>query len=173
MQNKDGFTLVEIVATLVLASILTLIAGLFIVQGVKGYVLTKENTQISENARLLLNRVTSELMKASTIISMTADPTADLPINIVYLHSDRPTDSIANRRIIIEKNGNIYINIHNGGESLLIENATMTIRAIKPTSESTLELNNAVLHMILYIDHPDTNIGRVKFRTQVYPRNAS
>jgi prepilin-type N-terminal cleavage/methylation domain-containing protein len=58
---EAGFTLVEMIAVLVLTGIIAAILGLSIAQGVKSYVFVKENVSISQQAQLALSRIDKEL----------------------------------------------------------------------------------------------------------------
>jgi len=44
MNNESGFTLIEIIVSLVLVGMMAAIAGMGIVTGTKGYLLAKENS---------------------------------------------------------------------------------------------------------------------------------
>lgn len=55
--DKNGFTLVEIIAVLLIASFLTALAGLGIVQLTKSYLMAKESSSISSEADFALIRI--------------------------------------------------------------------------------------------------------------------
>jgi prepilin-type N-terminal cleavage/methylation domain-containing protein len=55
--NKKGFTLVEVIAVLLIASFLTALAGLGIVQLTKSYILAKESSLISADADFAVSRI--------------------------------------------------------------------------------------------------------------------
>jgi len=58
---EAGFTLVEMIAVLVLTGIIAAVLGLSIAQGVKSYVFVKENISVSQKAQLALSRIEKEL----------------------------------------------------------------------------------------------------------------
>jgi prepilin-type N-terminal cleavage/methylation domain-containing protein len=69
MTNNKGFTLVEIIVSLVIVGIMAAVAGMGIVSMVQGYEFAKENVVISQKAQLVMARLRCELMKLSHIDS--------------------------------------------------------------------------------------------------------
>lgn len=67
MPNEKGFTLIEAVVSIVLAGIVVTVAGMAVVRGMQGYVFTRENNAISQKARLVMARMSRELMELSAI----------------------------------------------------------------------------------------------------------
>jgi len=67
MSNESGFTLLEIIASLVLLSIMATTAGLWIVLGARGYVFTRENSIIVQKAGMVMARIERELLELSAL----------------------------------------------------------------------------------------------------------
>ncbi len=63
--DDHGFTLIEVIASLLLMGILAAIAGMGIVTGVQGYLLASENTAITQKAQAALGRLTRELQECT------------------------------------------------------------------------------------------------------------
>ncbi len=74
MNRKSGFTLVEIVASLVLVGFMSVFAGSVIVTFTKGYLFTKENAHMVQKAQLAMSRINRELMELLNVTA--ASPTA-------------------------------------------------------------------------------------------------
>lgn len=67
MDNQSGFTLLEIVVSMILFSILASLAGMWLVMGAQGYRMTRENVVVSQKARLAMNRLSRELTEMSDL----------------------------------------------------------------------------------------------------------
>ncbi|MFP4474901.1 MAG: prepilin-type N-terminal cleavage/methylation domain-containing protein [Desulfatibacillaceae bacterium] len=69
MHRQSGFTLIEVIATMVLVGILASVAAMAVVAGARGYVFAKSNTSItqkSQAASARLSREFKELMDVTT-----------------------------------------------------------------------------------------------------------
>ena len=64
-----GFTLVEVIASLLIVGILGAIAGMGIVTGMRGYMQTKENAHLVQKAQVSMSRIGRELMELTDIIA--------------------------------------------------------------------------------------------------------
>jgi prepilin-type N-terminal cleavage/methylation domain-containing protein len=69
--NKKGFTLIELTTVIVIVSILSVLAGMGLVQIANGYLLAKKSTVAAEQAQMALARVSKELTGLETISSAT------------------------------------------------------------------------------------------------------
>ncbi|MFY9943806.1 MAG: prepilin-type N-terminal cleavage/methylation domain-containing protein, partial [Desulfobacterales bacterium] len=63
-----GFTLVEVVASLLIVGILGAIAGMGLVTGMRGYMQAKENGHLSQKAQVAMARIKRELMEITAVI---------------------------------------------------------------------------------------------------------
>jgi len=71
--QRSGFTLMEILLSIMLLGVLASVAGLFLITGVKGFVLTKQNTTLAQKTNLALGRMTKELtVEMDNIVSLTS-----------------------------------------------------------------------------------------------------
>jgi prepilin-type N-terminal cleavage/methylation domain-containing protein len=67
--DKRGFTLIEIIMTIVILSIISAIVGMGFVSGINGYVLAKKNADTVQNAEIILARLTKEFSSTTSITS--------------------------------------------------------------------------------------------------------
>jgi prepilin-type N-terminal cleavage/methylation domain-containing protein len=77
--SQAGFTLIEIIVSLILVGVLAAMGGMAIVQVVQGYMMTRENSATTQKAQLAMSRITREIIE---MINIPSDATATaLPIN--------------------------------------------------------------------------------------------
>ncbi len=100
--SKRGFTLIELIFTLVLAGIIVSAVGMGIVHVVQGFMFTKENAAALQKGQMALSRISLELKKAagisdaSTATSISFDtyadtggPTPTLVTQMIRLNGDK------------------------------------------------------------------------------------
>ena len=84
MKKDAGFTLVEIVVTMILLGIMGAIAGMLISQGAQGYVTTKTNNTLSQKTQLALDRMVLEFEDISAISAVTESDTSSICYTLRY-----------------------------------------------------------------------------------------
>jgi prepilin-type N-terminal cleavage/methylation domain-containing protein len=72
--RQKGFTLIELIAVLLIISIMTALAGMGIVTAVQGYLFSKDNTIISEKTQLAVTRINRELLECYTCKGTIGNP---------------------------------------------------------------------------------------------------
>lgn len=62
-----GFTLIEMIVTLLIVGLMAAIGGMGIVQAVRGYVTVRENAAITQKAQLAMSRITREIQEMMSV----------------------------------------------------------------------------------------------------------
>jgi prepilin-type N-terminal cleavage/methylation domain-containing protein len=75
MKKESGFTLIEIIVSLILVGIMASVAGMGIVAGVQGYLFAKDNAAISGKAQLAMSRLNRTFMEVLDITTVGSSPT--------------------------------------------------------------------------------------------------
>jgi prepilin-type N-terminal cleavage/methylation domain-containing protein len=77
--SQAGFTLIEIIVSLILVGILAAVGGMAIVQVAQGYMTTRENSTTTQQSQLAMSRITREIIE---MINIPSDATSTaLPLN--------------------------------------------------------------------------------------------
>ena len=79
--SQAGFTLIEIIVSLILVGILASMGGMAIVQVVQGYMTTRENSAVTQKAQLAMSRITREIIDMINSPSGATATATALPIN--------------------------------------------------------------------------------------------
>jgi len=110
MLDEKGFTLIEVIVSLVLIGIMAAIAGMGLVRIVEGYVFAKQNAETTQKAQIAIARIAKELGAATGI-------TTAVPASITYTRTGSGTI------IISFANSDITVSA-NAGTATLINNVT-------------------------------------------------
>lgn len=79
--NKKGFTLIELTTAIVIVSILSVMAGMGLLQIANGYAFARKNAVAAEQAQIALTRLSKEL---SAIHTIDPDPTQTTDKSLRY-----------------------------------------------------------------------------------------
>jgi prepilin-type N-terminal cleavage/methylation domain-containing protein len=72
--DQKGFTLIEIIISIVVMTIIAVIAGVGLVEISKGYVFTKKNAVITQQGQIAMARLKKEISNIMSVTSVTATP---------------------------------------------------------------------------------------------------
>lgn len=117
---KSGFTVVELILTLVLVGIITATAGMFLLSGVNSYFDTMVNSDTAMKAQVALNRISLELKE---INAKPGAYTQDSFLTYTSANSQFP----GNRRLRFA-NGNLFIDVEDAAHLLIDNVANATLR---------------------------------------------
>ena len=175
MNRESGFTLIEIIASLVIFGLMFTLAGMGVVMAAKGYVITKENAHMAQKAQMAMARINRELMEI-TAIAARVDTQPD-PY-IIYDHVD-------GRRAIAKDGSTIKMFFNMGsaqttlpsdGDDLIddVKQFTMTYHKSDSTlwvfgTDNIKELSSVGVDIVM--SRADSDVGDKTFQTTVRPRN--
>ncbi len=152
--DETGFTLIEVVASLVIVGILSVFTSLFIVVGLEGYEFTKKATEAAMNAEIALNRIGLELRSISNITSAT-------PTSIAYTSTE---DTLAGNRTIQLMAETLYLTV-DGNKYKLIDNLSSALVTVTPA-----DLDNDTKDDVATITVEFELEDIPKFSAAIYPR---
>jgi prepilin-type N-terminal cleavage/methylation domain-containing protein len=166
MRKRAGFTLIEIIATLVLVGFLGALAGMGLLQGVEGYMLARDNAHLAQKAQVAGLRLARELMELSDVSSAAAtsirytNPTGQHGIALVGASlkmNDGALPGPATGHILIENVTAFTLTYFKGGSAW--QSGTDDIRDL------------TAIQISLSVAHPDGTIADQVFVTSINPRN--
>jgi prepilin-type N-terminal cleavage/methylation domain-containing protein len=150
-KREAGFTLIELVVTLLLVGILSVFAGLFMTTYVNGYFMVRNNSATALKAQMALDRISLEL-KDATAISVLTDNSL-----ITY------TNSLGANRTIRFVAPNIFLSTP-ANQILIDQVQGFTLTA--PTGN----VYNVDANDVAFIDIGFTVSGYNPFNTRIFPR---
>ena len=163
MKRESGFTLVEMIATLVLVSLLAVVAGMGLIKGLEGYLFVKDTTVVTQKAQIALERMRRELVEVSNITSVSGPP--------VVLAFSTPSGS----RTITHNTGNAEILLDN---DTLVDNVNSFNVAYLQVSgawvagtDAIRDLTEITINLALDLPGGDPGDNPIRFTTSINPRN--
>jgi prepilin-type N-terminal cleavage/methylation domain-containing protein len=163
---SDGFVLIELVTTLVLVGVIGAFAGLFLWNGINGYLASKRNSEAALKAQVALDRMSAELRHIESIQGAPVQTPNSNP-SITYRSRDF---GAADRRISYDSsNQNIILRVNNSDYILLdsVESFSLIVDAnnnLDGSSDGSKEVS------AIKIDFKIIGVGAL-FNTRIYPRN--
>ena len=160
MNNQQGFSLIELIAVIVLVGIIASFATVFLYTGFNGYRNTKNATEGALNAQMALDRIALELRNINDAISFVADTSV----------SYKSEELTGTRTLKYESNSNtIQINVDNSDYNLL-EDVPLTSFILSVDCQDLVG-NGAPLEIALIdVQFQVGEIGK-EFKTRIFPRN--
>ena len=98
MKKESGYTLIELIAAMVLVGIIASMASLFLIAGLNGYLFATESVGNAIKAQTAMARIGLELRGVSNITELITDT------SVTYTHKELPDA----RRIVFDS-GKLYI----------------------------------------------------------------
>lgn len=165
MTKQSGFTLIEIIVSLVLVGILATVAGMGLVAGTQGYVFTKENTHMTQKVQLAMTRLNREILELSDVTTATSSTLAFEGVDgNKTLGLDGDTIKIAGDGVALTAGDILIDNV--SGFTLTYYQGDETW--VQGTDDIQL-LSSVKIDLI--INRSDSGLGQISFSTIVNPRN--
>lgn len=173
MKRDSGFTFIEVIVSLVLFGLIALVAGMGVVSFAKGYVFTRDSTQMAQKAQLAMARLNREFME---IINIAAKDDTQPDPYVIY-------DNIYGRHAIA-KDGDVIkmffnlpsttVTLPSSGDNTLIDNVDSLILSYYKDylagQSWVLGTDDMALLTAIKFDFTLIGVGG-NFSTVVYPRN--
>ena len=158
--NRRGFTLVEMITSIVLLGIIGVFTSLFLYTGIKGYMVTRQTNEGAMKAQIALDRMNLELRK---ITRLPNPPVANTSITYT-------TDALPGTRQIIYDSNASTISIDNGTNIyvLIDQISTFTLSWDVADLNNSGDGNNEIAG--INIGFTLVDIGR-PFNLRIYPRS--
>jgi prepilin-type N-terminal cleavage/methylation domain-containing protein len=165
--RQKGFTLIELVMTLVLIGIIGAFTGFFIYTGVTGFLTSKKISETALRAQIAMDRISTELRHLNALAS-SSPPVAN--VSITYTCSDLP----GTRRIRYDsglKNIYLYVKIGtNENENILLDNVATFSLILTSANQDNLSAPSENEISAIKLGFTVVDVG-TPFSVQIYPRS--
>lgn len=157
IRSQNGFTLVELIVTIVLVGLIGVFTTLFVYTGLNGYLRARDTSEGALMAQIALDRISMELRDIDSISTFTAGSQID--------YTSR---TLSGNRQILYSNGVISINGGNGARNLLdeIENFSMTLTQADLNADGSDEVQAIEISFNFVPER-----FRRQFNARIFPRN--
>ena len=158
-KHEKGFTLVELIVTLVLVGIIGTFTTLFMYTGLNGYLRAKDTSEGALKAQIALDRISLELRDISSVSDFNADT------NVDYTSVTLP---LARRIRYDAGNGEILLSVA-GNENLLLDDVPTFSMTVAPKDLNYYGDNVNEVEAI----NVSFTVGQIErpFRTRIFPRH--
>ncbi len=168
-KNEAGFTLIELIASLVIIGFLAMIMGFGIITGVQGYLIARDKEVAAEKGQAALGRITRELREMRQVLGTVSGASPFIIYdNITGEHSL----SLVGDTVKI-RNGRSVPDYHHG--DVLVDHVShfsLTCRKLDGSSWSLIDPLEklAIISVQLTVALPGTRES-LDFSTDIVPRN--
>ncbi len=156
-QARSGFTLVEVIVSLLLVGLIGTFALFFLADGIEGYFISRQAADAAFKAQVALDRIRLELL---AIENLSANPVADTSIQ--YTSSDA---ELAGSRALLFSGGSLYLRV-DGTDYLLIDEVTNPVLQVQYDDMD----NDSLLNEVAYIIVGFTIESQPAYSIRIYPR---
>jgi prepilin-type N-terminal cleavage/methylation domain-containing protein len=162
---QKGFTLIELVTTLILVGIIGAFAGFFLYTGIRGFLTSKFSSEAAIQAQIAIDRISAELRHAQTLIN--PPPTAT---SIEYRSLDL-TPGVTRRISYNSANREILLSV-GGSASVLLDNvSSFALSSVSRDLDQSGDGKNEIskIRIVFTVRSASTEI-ETPFSVEIYPR---
>ena len=167
MEKQAGYTLIEVIAVLILVGVLGAVASTGIIQFVKGYEFSKENAFTTQKVDLAMQRMCREILELTDVIRVTNHHIEFISERGNGFHTIQFVPGPGQGVLRIDDNV-LVDNVVNFTISYFKLNASGKWSTWSIESDSVHDLS--IIRLDLEMDRPDSGIGTISFTTTVHPR---
>jgi prepilin-type N-terminal cleavage/methylation domain-containing protein len=172
-KNQAGFTLIELIASLVIFALMFTIAGMAIVMAARGYMITKESAHMAQKAQLAMTRMNRELMEITDIIAKD-DAQSYIIYDLVGERNALAKDGTA-IRLFSDIGSQTTLPDMSNGDILVDDVSSFSLTTNKGGGSWVLGTDNigdlSTVQIDLVMSRTDSGVGDKTFTTTVRPRN--
>lgn len=154
---EAGFTLVEVIVSLILVGIVGLFSTFFLAEGIEAYVRSRLAVESAFKAQVAMDRIRMELI---TVDTLAAAPILDTSIQ--YTSTD---DELTGTRKLHFRGGALWLNV-DGTDYTLIDGIADPLLEVQYADMD----NDSVADEVAYIDVGFTIGDQPAYSVRIYPR---
>ena len=164
-KSEIGFILIELVTTLVLIGVIGAFAGLFLYNGINGFLVSKRNSEIALKTQITMDRISAELrdIKSSPAPTFTSK-------SISYESKTLPDPRVLQFETVENVPG-IYLSVNNV-KNILLDGVDIANSGITPIATNNLDHSAdnskeiSAIKVNFRLIEPNLN-----FEVSIYPRS--
>lgn len=164
---QKGFTLIELVTTLILVGMIGAFASLFLYTGIRGYLTSKFSSETALQAQIALDRISAELRHIQSLVN--PPPTS---AGIEYKSLDL-APSGATRRISYNSiNREILLSIDGNANVLLDNVSAFTLSWVPKDLDASADgVNEISKFRVAFTVRSASTENATPFAAEIYPRS--
>ncbi|MCX6701245.1 MAG: prepilin-type N-terminal cleavage/methylation domain-containing protein [Methanomicrobiales archaeon] len=171
MRKEAGFTLIEIIVSLILIGIMASVAGMGIVAGIRGYMFARDNADVSQKAQLAMSRLNRTFMEVLDVTTVGSSPT-----RVTY---NRLSGGVITQETLYLDTTDHTIKIAVGGNAsggdALVDNVSSIALTYRKGTQTWVQGTDdfsllSTVGVNLILTRPDGG-NNVTFSTDITPRN--
>lgn len=166
LKTQKGFTLIEVVTTLILVGIIGAFASFFLYTGIRGFMISKFSSETALEAQIALDRISVELRHLQALVNPPPTTTSIeyRSIDLTPAWVRRISYDSSNREILLSVNGNANVLLNNV--------SAFTLSWVLQDLDGSGDGNNEISRIrVAFTVRSDVSNNETAFSTEIYPRS--